>query len=239
MKNAVIALVLFFCCKNASSQEISVGKFYQGGIVFYVDSTNHFGLIAAPNDLNPEIPPKQAFPLCIFPLFDKPIITDTTIGSGRQNCLNILNANPNLVLGVVTPVNSTTPTNLNSSVKICDTTTINGYDDWYLPSRNELRLMWFLRDVIGNFNTNINGATVYGSSSQVAGGLGTSNNSVSWDVQFNYDPTNVLSPFLRPDVAGYTIIVRPVRTFYFPKTTTSNCAATICVPVVTTKIRVK
>lgn len=239
MKSILLVFVLFLCWQHAVCQEIKVGKFYQGGIIFYLDSINHVGLIAAPGDINPEIPPNQAFPFCIFPIGNTPVVTDTVIGSGRQNCLNILAINNNLVLGVVTPVNSTTSTNLNSSVKICDIAVINGYDDWYLPSRNELRLMWFLRDVIGNFATSINGGTVYGSSSQVNGsanpGNPVSGNSVSWDVQFNYDPANSLSPFLRPDPAGYTVIVRPIRTFSFqtPVAVTPNCPPTCAVITVT------
>jgi hypothetical protein len=233
MKNMLVLFALFLFAKNTFSQDIAVGKFYQGGIIFYLDSINHYGLIAAPSDINPEIPPNQAFPFCIFPLpKGSTIVTDTIIGSGRQNCLAILAVNPNLVLGTVTPVNSTTSASLNSSVKICDIAVINGYDDWYLPARNELRLMYFLRDIIGNFNTSINGSTVYGSSSQVAA-IENLGNGASWDVQFNYVPTNPLIPFLRPDSFGTTIIVRPIRTFYFQNTGAATCSATCAVFTIT------
>ncbi len=37
---------------------------------------------------------------------------------------------------------------------ICDTSTAFGFDDWYLPSKNELNAIYENRDAIGGFTTN-------------------------------------------------------------------------------------
>jgi hypothetical protein len=88
---------------------------------------------------------------------------------------------------------------------VCDELVLNGYDDWYLPSLEELTLMWELRQTIGNFATDPNGFTIYGSSTERT-------ETTSWDVQFNYNPEVPYWAFRREDNKGYPIIVRPVRT---------------------------
>jgi hypothetical protein len=49
----------------------------------------------------------------------------------------------------------------NYAAKICDDLFLNGYNDWYLPSRDELNKLYLNRVVVGGF-----ASSVYWSSSE-------------------------------------------------------------------------
>ncbi len=96
---------------------IYVGNTYQGGIIFYVDNTMQHGLIAAPVDQSAGAP---------WGCYGTNIGTSTALGSGAANTLTILNACPEPGI----------------AARICNDLVYNGYDDWYLPSQNEMNLLW-------------------------------------------------------------------------------------------------
>jgi len=102
------------------------GSSYAGGIVFYVDSTGQHGLVCAPSDQGS------------FPWGCQGINiggTSTAFGTGQ--------ANTNLILSGGCP---TRPI----AASVCDDLVLNGYSDWYLPSLDELHLMYSnLRYVLG------------------------------------------------------------------------------------------
>ncbi len=133
--------------------EIKIGQFFQGGIVFYLDSSGG-GLIAASED---QITDYSAEWGC----YQQEIIggNGVVIGTGKQNTDDIINSNCN-------------PNNSSNSIAayICDTLNLNGYDDWFLPSKDELNAMY---ENIGNGNFLGHGnignfaLTYYWSSSQI------------------------------------------------------------------------
>ena len=77
-------------------QEKSIGKSYQGGIIFYSDSAREHGLIAAEKDLDSSYNWEDA----------------------KDTCGNLI---------------------------------LNGYDDWFLPSKDTLALLYFFKSYVGSF----------------------------------------------------------------------------------------
>jgi hypothetical protein len=127
-----------------------IGQNYAGGIVFYVDETGLHGLVCAPSDQGNASWGCQG----------TDIATGNAIGTGAVNTAAI-------VAGCTTP---------GIAAKICDDLVLNGYSDWYLPSVDELGLMYsnlYLKS-IGNFDA----YGSYWSSSQA-------NASEAWYCHFN------------------------------------------------------
>jgi hypothetical protein len=109
-----------------------IGETHQGGIVFYLDG-NGGGLIAAPTDQS-----TGAEWGCWSTNLSG--ADGTAIGTGAQNTIDIVNAN----CSPYTPGNSI-------AANICANLTLGGYSDWFLPSKDELNLMWInLADSDGN-----------------------------------------------------------------------------------------
>lgn len=105
--------------KSFTTQAVPVGGTYKGGIVFYVDMSGQHGLIAAPTDQN------TGAEWGCYDMVDV-MGTDTLIGKGKANTEAIIAA-------------CTTP---GTAAKICYDLVLNGYDDWFLPSKQELELMY-------------------------------------------------------------------------------------------------
>ena len=114
-----------------------IGDTYQGGLVFYLDPTGCGGLIAAPSDQS-----TSAEWGCVG---DAITGTGTTVGTGAQNTIDILAGCSESGI----------------AAKICDDLSLNGYDDWFLPSRDALDLIYhnLQQNGLGGFLTT--GATAY------------------------------------------------------------------------------
>ena len=116
------------CPTIIQSQTYQVGDIAEGGIVFYVDSTGQHGLVAAPEDL-PEIYEWG----CLLQEVNG--ADGTSIGSGYQNTIDIVNQGCLTENGGITAAQAALDAE------------INGYSDWYLPSKDELVEMY---NTIGN-----------------------------------------------------------------------------------------
>ena len=131
---------------------VQVGDEAFGGIVFYVDETGQHGLVAAMQDLSDEANGVDGFGNTgyEFGCYGENVdgADNSSMGSGYQNTLDIVQ-DCATVYGGVTAAQAA----LNS--------VINGFNDWYLPSQDELYQMYLLKDIIGGF-----GDTYYRSSTE-------------------------------------------------------------------------
>lgn len=146
---------------------IKIGDTYQGGIVFYIDGSGLHGLIAAPNDQTAEgnwIAWWNGSDITTG-------ATATAVGTGQDNTNKIITAQ-----GAG-----------NYAASLADSLDLNGYSDWFLPSRDELNLMYWnigpgasapLTD-IGNFT-----GGVYWSSSEYDGDITQYKGVTAWYVFF-------------------------------------------------------
>jgi len=164
---------------NPSSGSLKVGQTYQGGIIAYVDNTGKHGFIATPEDISPGISWEREYALHI-----ETGATGTMIGTGKSNTDKIVQ-----VQGQG-----------NYAAKLCYDLVFNGYDDWYLPSLNELDILYRNRNSIGMFQNDF-----YWSSSECFDYWGIV---TSWSIDFSDNGRQY-------DYAGRqsTMRVRAIRSF--------------------------
>ncbi len=93
------------------------GKTYAGGLIFYLNTTDGTGLVATPSDLG------QAQWGCAGTEIGG---TNRDVGTGQANTTTIVTA-------------CTAP---GIAAKICDDLVLNGFSDWFLPSKDELLAMY-------------------------------------------------------------------------------------------------
>jgi hypothetical protein len=124
-----LSLTLFLlapgCKKNTPPV---VGETYKGGKVFFVDASGEHGLIAAPTDLGNNIGWG-----CLGTTING--ADGLAQGSGSQNTIDILNG----------------CAEAGTAAKMCSDLVSGGFSDWYLPSKEELNLMFQKKDMIGGF----------------------------------------------------------------------------------------
>ncbi|MEI7981110.1 MAG: DUF1566 domain-containing protein, partial [Bacteroidota bacterium] len=106
-----------------------IGSTYGGGIIFYLDGTGQHGLIAATNDQS-----SGAEWGCIGTLIGG---TSTAFGTGQANTAAIVNGCS--TAGI--------------AARICNDLVLNGYDDWFLPSKEELNHLSLQKTVVGGFTS--------------------------------------------------------------------------------------
>jgi hypothetical protein len=114
-----------------------------GGIVFYVYAGGLHGLEAAPADQSMD---------ALWGCYGTVIAgaDGTAVGTGAQNTADILAGCPGS----------------GEAAEIADDYTLNGYDDWFLPSKDELNLLYQQKDVVGGFAVDL-----YWSSTESNSGL--------------------------------------------------------------------
>jgi uncharacterized repeat protein (TIGR02543 family) len=140
----------------------AIGGDLQGGHLAYVDGTNLGGFIDSTSDQNPQGSGVQWG--C-----DHHSISGadgTAIGTGLQNTHDIIAGCSEA-----------------SAAKVCHDLSLNGYADWYLPSKDELNQLYVNKTAIGGFN-----GVYYWSSSEV-------NASDAWDQNFNDGTQQYFSKF--------------------------------------------
>ena len=152
-----------------------VGEMFGGGIIFYLDSTKLHGLIAAPSDMTVNGSTQ-------IPWYNGSYVVTgakgAAIGAGLKNTNKIVN-----VQGSGT-----------YAAKLCADLVLNGFSDWFLPSKKELNALYNHRAKVPGLN-----ATNYWSSTE-----SDANN--AWDQVFD-------GGFKFADDKRFTIRVRAVRSF--------------------------
>jgi hypothetical protein len=114
---AFFAIILgFYSCKK-QEDKFTIGENANGGIVFYVDETGEHGLVCTSTDQSTGI---------IWGCYGTIMGTVRDFGAGSQNTISIVN-------------NCSDP---NIAAKLCNDLELNSFDDWFLPSIEELALMY-------------------------------------------------------------------------------------------------
>ena len=123
-ENAYTLLGQIFSSTPPSPTPLAIGDPYQGGIIFYLDGTGQHGLIRAVDAGLGIGDPSQIYTWvnnAYVPNYVFANATGTVIGTGQSNTDLILAADPN-----------------SQAAKYCADYSINGYDDWHLPSNGEM-----------------------------------------------------------------------------------------------------
>ena len=107
-----------------------LGEHLGGGIIFYVDEIGQHGLVAAPADQ----PFKSRWG-------EGGLVRAFYKSQGDINTVRIIAYNK-----------ARTWLYSNSAALLCDTSTLGGHSDWFLPAIDELEEMYNKQKVIGNFN---------------------------------------------------------------------------------------
>lgn len=116
-----------------------VGEHYGGGIVFYVDESGKHGLVASEKDQK-----KAKWYNGDFKITKA---TGAAVGTGLANTTAIVEVQGKGVY----------------AASVCEQLELNGFNDWFLPSKDELNLLRKQRFVVGGFdNLSYWSSTEYG-----------------------------------------------------------------------------
>lgn len=147
------------------------GEYLHGGFIFYIDESGEHGLVCAPSDLQQT---------SVWGNCSPSGAAGKLPGTGKSNTEDIIKGCKET----------------STAAKLCNDLVLNGYDDWFLPSVNELQLIY--RNIhekgLGGFKE-----TYYWSSTQDKFG--------AWVVNFYYGNKS------NQDRARQGVLIRPVRAF--------------------------
>jgi hypothetical protein len=162
---ALTAILFTSCTKSVDTTNNTptcyIGQSYGGGVIFYIDETGQHGLIASTNDQSNNCVWSPTIPNLLLP---------NNIGYGKSNTISIVN-----VFG-----------NSYYAASYCTSYNGFGFNDWYLPSLNELDLMYKNNYSIGYFNTTK--PSYYWSSTTSTSGKYAFVEDFSSGVQYSHDP---------------------------------------------------
>ncbi len=140
--NSILILLVFSSCKKEEEQpnpdNLAIGKSWKGGVIAYIlkpedtgyEADSIHGLIATEEDL------ATAQWGCAGKLIYG--ADGSEIGTGKQNTKEIFDSCS--TVGI--------------AARICSNLDINGFNDWFLPSRDELRKLNDNKIAIGGFTDN-------------------------------------------------------------------------------------
>ena len=130
----LLVMIIISGCKKDNSDaqiELKLGVSYQGGIIFYLDATGKHGLIAAPSDLSRSTSWWNGS-------FIATGATSTTDGSSNTTVIINVQGNSGTY-----------------AAKICRDYSGGGKNDWFLPSKNQLAILYSQKVLIGGFSNEI------------------------------------------------------------------------------------
>lgn len=142
---ALVTAISVFTTSCSSDEEeevtpaLAIGDFHQGGVIFYLDGTGEHGLISSVDD--------QGFDIewgC--PSLQISGAKGLEIGTGAQNTLDILSA----------------CSTDNIAADLCDKYENDGFDDWFLPSRDELDSLYQHKEIVDKTAQENNGEVLRG-----------------------------------------------------------------------------
>lgn len=184
---AGLAVNFSSCKKDDDEKELAVGDAYAGGYIIHLNSTKQGGIVCAKLDQSGGNAIQWA-----GNVNSNTNATGTAVGTGQANTTAIVNDQG---------------TAIHYAARICNELVLEGYSDWYLPSKDELNLMFSLAlSSKGNFQDNI-----YWSSTEEPTGSSGGESGDAWCQDFdsnygNYGDQNY-------DGKNSKHIVRAVRTF--------------------------
>ena len=117
-----------------STDPLGIGDSSEGGIIYYIFETvdpgyifgETHGLIAAPTDQG-----AVSWGCAGLVLGN----TSDSLGAGKTNTLNIISS----------------CSQMGTAARMCNDLNMNGYSDWYLPSKDELNKLYLSRTYVGGF----------------------------------------------------------------------------------------
>lgn len=107
-----------FVKDSADNFRLRIGDNYAGGIIFYINKNGESGLVAAPTDQSNGVQWSNGN-------FIVTGATATDIGEGMANTKKIIDSQGDGIY----------------AAKLCADLVLEGYSDWFLPSKDELELM--------------------------------------------------------------------------------------------------
>lgn len=130
----------YHCGRGVRNAPFVIGQSYGGGIIFYIDGTGKHGLIAATSD--------QSSGLGIEWITGGS--TQSTLNNNTSTAYGTGQANTNYMIAQTGYTGG--------AAQVCDaySVTVDGvtYSDWYLPSKDELNLLYLQYVAVGGFVTN-------------------------------------------------------------------------------------
>ncbi len=138
-----LTIIFFSSCSHLPGNRpvVHIGDTVQNGIVFYVDDSRQHGMICTLTDLGNAPWDTTLFNAKNYELYNPPFIgnTDTIFGAGEANTSIIINRIGDVYY----------------AASLCRNYNGNGYNNWSLPSKAELNLMYTNLQLagLGNFTT--------------------------------------------------------------------------------------
>jgi uncharacterized protein DUF1566 len=149
-----------------------IGDYYKGGLIFYIDATKKHGLVCAYSDQSADA--EWGCSETAVPGAD-----GTAIGSGAQNTIDIVEKCGGYDIAAAE----------------CDDLTYFSYSDWFLPSKDELNLLYEKKAIINTAFEEVSGSPLndayYWSSSETSADAAWAQNFVTGEQVSGYKDNTV------------------------------------------------
>lgn len=131
--------------EKVKNDKIKIGSKFAGGLVFYLDNTGQHGLVCASKD----------FGNCYWGIKGEIGAKEKKIGFGKENSKKILESSSSYYETEKDGWFSkkTIKKEISTAARLCLESNYKGFNDWYLPSLDECKLMYknLHKNKIGNF----------------------------------------------------------------------------------------